>query len=481
MIAAAESHAMRCALALPLLALLAVADEPLPEDVAAASAAGKWQVRYADLYLYLVRYHGKSPDAKPVLPDYLKQRLVQAEARARGITVTEEELSRWLEQLDQRIRRDSGGTMTLDDYRKEQDMPLEALRRRAATAVLRERLARAIYCEKDPSRRKDQEVPEDSVDVVIDELYRRAPREEDPAKLRKGLVATVGSVEITEYEYGRELRNALSPRTVLEAAKQLVLVEEAKVLLGGDAPPTAEEWEDQKRRFLAYQRNFLSSRVKDPSLITEDTIRQVVAQQRGFTLEELYGNPAFLAEARVRGRFRSGIEPADIDAFFEENKARYSDRLRVARIFIEARAQRQVQGAGGQLRTLEQGKALAEALWARVTQGADFAQVAQQNTDDADVVKQRGGEIPALLVASSPGYEDTWMVANELAPGGISKPFFSKSGGYVIVKLLERQTAAGLEETRGKVREDIAHQRFLTWRDAVLKNARYSKKLTEGP
>jgi hypothetical protein len=471
---------MRSALVLPLLALLTLAEEPLPADVAAAHPEGKWQVRFADLYTYVVKYWGGTSDAKPVLPDYMKQRLVQAEARARGIVVTDAELDKWLEALDQRIRRESGGTLTLEDYRKEEETSAEALRRRAMTAVLRERLARAIYLEKDPGRRKDEEVPEDSVDVVIDELYRKTAKETDRSKLPAGVVARVGATDVTEYEYGRELVHMLPPRAVVDALNQRILVEEARLLPGGDQPPSPQEWEEQKRRFMAYQRNLLSAKVKDASILDDQTIAQVVEQQRGLTLDEVFKNPAFLAETKARGHFRGLITDADIDKFHAENRNRYSDRLRVARIFIEARAQRQVQGAGKPIRTLDQGKALAEALWVRATQGVDFGKLAKENSDDATVVRERGGEIPALLVAGSPNYEDTWAQANELQVGEISKPFYSRFGGYVIVKLLERQSAAALAETRDRCRDDIAHQRYILWRDLAMKNARRSKRITEG-
>ncbi|MGH7162142.1 MAG: hypothetical protein ACREID_01555, partial [Planctomycetota bacterium] len=160
-----------------LLALPARAGDPLPGDVAAAHPDGRWTVRKEDLYGYLVAYCANKPAARVVLPEYMKERLIQAEARARGLVATDKELEEWLADLDRSIREETGGTYSLEQKRKDEEMTLAALRRRSRTAILRERLARAIYCEKDPTRDKAQPVPEDSIAVCVDELFRKAPKE----------------------------------------------------------------------------------------------------------------------------------------------------------------------------------------------------------------------------------------------------------------------------------------------------------------
>ncbi|MHC4933102.1 MAG: peptidylprolyl isomerase, partial [Planctomycetota bacterium] len=107
---------------------------------------------------------------------------------------------------------------------------------------------------------------------------------------------------------------------------------------------------------------------------------------RGLTFEKAFANPAFLAEARARGYFTSEMGDSELRAYYETNKLRYSDELKVARIFVVARAQR-VKLAGKKVRSLEQGKALADALWVRATQGEDFSILAQKNSEDADVIR----------------------------------------------------------------------------------------------
>lgn len=470
---------MRPIAALPLLALLSFAADPLPEDVAAAHPEGKWQLRKAELYAYLVRFNANGPNARLVLPDYMKLRFIQSEARRRKLLVTDADLDAWLSRLDRQIREASGGKYTLEDKRKDEGMTAAGLRRRAQTAILRERIARDVFCEKDPSRDRKQEVPEDSVEVCIDEMYRLAPKEVDPARLPKGVVARVADAEITEYQFGQELSFSLPEKEVLDALGQLIVTKEAPLLTGSEDPPSAEELDFHKKWFMAYQMSRLRAQVRDPKLVTEETVRQVLEKQ-GLTPELVYANPAFLAEARVRGHFRNSVTDEDLRKYYEGNRARYGDKLRVARILVEARNQRQVQAFGQKTRNLEQGKALSDALWIRVTQGQDFGEVARESSEDVKVIKENGGVLPLLISAETPGYEDTFAGADALKRGEISKPFYSmRAGGYIIVKLIERQAAPAFEEIRTRIRDDAADEKFLIWKRKTLQSAVQSAAIVE--
>lgn len=90
-----------------LLCIPLLADEPrrnpLPADVAAQHPEGKWVVRKADLYRYLVRFYGAGSSAGGVLEEYMKRRLIEDEARKRKITVTENDVDRWLAELDAKV------------------------------------------------------------------------------------------------------------------------------------------------------------------------------------------------------------------------------------------------------------------------------------------------------------------------------------------------------------------------------------------
>ena len=144
---------MRPALALLALALCAHAQEPLPADVAARHPEGKWAIRKADFYRYLVRYHGNHPSAKATLPDFMKRRLVEEEARRREVTVTDRDVDRFMADLDKEIRQRTGGLHDLEKEYKRHGMSREEFQRRCRSAIVRERVARDHMNRRDPTRR----------------------------------------------------------------------------------------------------------------------------------------------------------------------------------------------------------------------------------------------------------------------------------------------------------------------------------------
>lgn len=462
---------------LPLLACaVATHAEParVPGNVAAMHPEGEWQVRKSDLYRYLVRYYSGQPKARAVLPEYLKRRLVEDEAQRRSLGASQAEVQAWLDALDRRVRAKGG---TLDDLRKEMGMTKRELARRGKQWILQEKVARAIYNEADRTRRKDQPVSEDSVILAIDELYRKAPKSVDPAELPRGVVARVRGIDIKEYEYGRALSFELPATEVLRALQDLILVQEVNLLLGSDDPPSDEDLRAQKEWFYRSYKNRLKGQVKNPELITDETVDQLHAR-RGLTMDKVFDNPAFLAQARARGHFERKQTDETLETYYEKHRGRYGDRLRVARILVAARAQRVV-AVQKKIRSLEQGKALAEALWIRATQGEDFDELAKKNSDDPDTIRLNGGMVPFLVTADRPDYADTYQHAVNLKEGEVSKPFFSQGRGYVIVKLLERHKAAGFDGLKPQIRRDAAEQEYQIWRRTQIRAALKSDSLLD--
>ena len=475
-------------LVLPLLAAepLARAQDPggpdplddprLPANVAAMHADGAWTIYKKDLYRYLVRYYSGTPDAKALLPDYIERRLVEAEAQRRELHVTERGIDDWIAELDKQVRQKTGGVQTIETLVREKGMGMDDFRRRARLAILRELVARAIFCEKDSSRDPNRQLDEETVVFVINKLVQDTPMVLDGAKLPDDVYARIGPVDISEYEYGRELSFALPKTEVGRALNALILAAEVDLLLG-EGSPNAEERAAQEQWFLEFERNRLRHMVPAGQAITDDMIDAVLVK-RGLTRALAFSNPAFLAQARARGHFRRSLSDEDLMGWFEKNKERFSDELTVARILVAARAQK-VMRAGQKVRTLEQGKALADALWLRITQGADFHQLARENSDDPDAIRLNNGIVPFDINAGTPGYQDTWAQADPLGRGNVSKPFFSAGRGYVIVKLLERHPAKGFDELEPRIRDYAGDERYYHWRSERLRAARKSGDVFE--
>ncbi len=462
-----------------LVSRLAVADPTLPADLAAAHPDGKWRIKKAQLYSYLVKYYGAHPSSKLILDDYLKVRFVQMEARRRKIRVTDRAVAMWIRDLETKIRKKTGGVQTLDSVSKQLGMTRRALIRRSKSAILRERIARAVYLEKDPTRNPSREVTEADVQLVIDKLYEKADKSTSATRLPRNVVARLQGTDITVYDFGRELYFGLGERMILQALNQLIDIEQVRLLVGNDDPPTEAMMNAQKLWFMERQRALLRRQVKDPSVpITPELVDRSLARF-GLSRKLIYGSLSFKAEARGRAHFQTALSDKEVLKFFEDNRGRYGDRVRVQRIFVKARAQRQVNIGGQKARNLEQGKARAQALWIRVTRGADFRKVAEKESDDMPAIKKRGGVVPIWLHKGLPGYEETFLAADRLKVDEIGPVFYSRRGGFVIIKLLERKKGGKFVEIRDRVRADAGDRAHHLWRTKARQSALKAKTLLD--
>ncbi|MHC4409517.1 MAG: peptidylprolyl isomerase [Planctomycetota bacterium] len=460
----------RTALSLLILATLAAAEGEIAADLVAEHPEGKWKIRKREFYIHLARYNSAHANARVALEPYLKERIVLREAGQRNISITNKEIDAFLADLDRQVREKSKGAMTLEDLMKSKDMTRDELRRTARVSRLRERVARSIIRERDKTWPRHKEASEDLVTVTIDELWKEEPKEFDLAKLKKGVLAKVGDIEINEYDYGRQLVRVLPITELTRALQDLVLAEQVVILTGTRAEPTAEEMESERRAFLIRERNRIArlSGEKDLNKITVATIEQVLGQ-RGLSIEKVLANPGFKAQARARGFFRRQVSDEDMTKFYKDNAAKYGDRLRVRRILVLARAQ-PVMIAGKKVRTLDQGRAAAQAIHLRLKGGEDFGKIAMQGSDDPDVIRKNGGFVPLWLTADAPSYEDTWAQANRLKEGEISAPFFSAGRGFVIVKLINRRRALGFSAQKALIRRDAAEYDYRLWQGKAMRD-----------
>lgn len=453
------------ATAIVLVAPLARAEDPLPADVAALHPQGKWKIRKADLYQYIARFESTTPAALPVLPEYMKLRLIEDEARRRGVSAGETEIERWMKDLDLQLQQQGKG---LDDYCKEFGMRKEELRRKARQWVLQQKVAGAILKEKDPSR-GDAPVADDSILFVVDTLYKEAKKETEG--LPQGVVARIRGIDITEYEYGRALAIELPKMDVLRALRGLILEEETALLIGDRNPPAPEEIAEQRQQVI----DQIKRSIPDPEQATEENIEQLL-KGRGTSLKQVVSNPMFLAQARAIGHFRKGLADADVRKYYDDHAGAYGDQLKVARILVGARGQ-QVTPVGKTLRTVEQGKKESNELYEKLRAGEDFHKLAKDKSEDPDQIRNAGGVLPFWIHAATPGYDDTFKQATKLGKNEVSKPFFSEGRGYVIVKVLDRKPAPAYDDIKERVRADAGRDRYALWRKETTEAARINQDL----
>ena len=117
----------------------------------------------------------------------------------------------------------------------------------------------------------------------------------------------------------------------------------------------------------------------------------------------------------------------------------------------------------GEKRSDEEARALAENLWRQIQDGANFADLARQYSDDSS--KENGGDIGWISPGDTlPEFE---QVVNQLDPGEISKPVRTPFGWHIIQVLGRRNSSespeAMAEIARRQIHARKAEQAYTTW------------------
>ncbi len=168
----------------------------------------------------------------------------------------------------------------------------------------------------------------------------------------------------------------------------------------------------------------------------------------------------------VRGRFARRVEPgeAEIDAEIALVQQRAGASYRIAEIGLPA------DDAG---RSEAETRALAEKLYASLSQGGDFA--AAVRTYSRAPSAARGGEVGWVSTVRMP--PDLAELLSELSPGQVSRPF-PVAGGVSILKLIEKRVDAADTidvrdpELRGRIRDRLANQRTARLAEGLLQELR---------
>ncbi|MFQ5567651.1 MAG: peptidylprolyl isomerase [Paracoccaceae bacterium] len=168
----------------------------------------------------------------------------------------------------------------------------------------------------------------------------------------------------------------------------------------------------------------------------------------------------------VRGRFAGRVEPgeAEIDAEIALMQQRAGVSYRVAEIVLPT-------GDGG--RDVAETQALAEKLYASLSQGGDFA--AAVRTYSRAPSAAQGGEVSWVSTQQMPA--DLVDLLSGLSPGQIGRPF-AVPGGFSILKLLEKRVDAadGIDasdpELREQIRKRLVNQRTSRLAEGLLQELR---------
>jgi len=102
-------------------------------------------------------------------------------------------------------------------------------------------------------------------------------------------------------------------------------------------------------------------------------------------------------------------------------------------------------------------KAKLETLRARIVGGADFAELARQNSQD-NGSKARGGDLGWF--ARDDFGPDFGAEVGALTDGQVSAPFKTQAGWHIVQRMATRQTNTSSENRRGQIRESIGQRKL---------------------
>jgi parvulin-like peptidyl-prolyl isomerase len=145
------------------------------------------------------------------------------------------------------------------------------------------------------------------------------------------------------------------------------------------------------------------------------------------------------------------VSDADVEKYYEENKQQFSQPASrtVRHILLECNAAREGQCA--------RARSEAQDLHAQLENGADFARLARQNSDD-DSSAKIGGRIPVTKGATVPPFD---RVAFSLETGEYSGPV-KTSFGWHLIKAdsdVKEETVQPLSEVKKSIEDTLLQQK----------------------
>lgn len=157
------------------------------------------------------------------------------------------------------------------------------------------------------------------------------------------------------------------------------------------------------------------------------------------------------------------ITPEEVKAHYEKSKDQFT-RAKTRIVYVSFSTV-QLEGAKG--RTEDEAMARASEVAKKAREGADFAALAREYSDDADS-REKGGEFP-LIKPNDKTVPDTIRAAVfALKPGQVSDPVRMPNGFYVF--RLEEFTTPEFNEVSQDIFESLKQERFGAWMNGVQKS-----------
>jgi peptidyl-prolyl cis-trans isomerase SurA len=290
-----------------------------------------------------------------------------------------------------------------------------------------------------------------------------------------GLAAIVNGYRITDEEleryYQSQVQDQAAPPSedqaqmmrlsiLSEIIDRQILLHEAEKLGLTAVDEEINQRLGEYRAPFANEDGFLAS-LRDRGMNLEDLRTEI---RRNLTIDKLFNR-------QVASRIK--ISDAEMRAYYEENRASFAlaeQQLHLAQLLVTEAAETPVPNLQNDDATdKESAKAKIQMLAEQLRNGADFAQVAQDYSEDP-VTTPNGGDL-GFVPQSSLEKADIVLrrVVASLSPGEIS-PIVETDGQYRIIKLIAREPAGQRDYSDPRVQQTI-RETLLNRKDQLLKAA----------
>jgi hypothetical protein len=441
--------ALAAAFLLPL-PRAAAAEDGLPPGVV-ARVHGR-DVTQADLRERLAKRWAATERGKQLLDQLVDDTCVEAEAKKRGVTVTDDEVAAYVKHVDETIRKQTGGARTIEDvYREESSSPVEFAR------IAREYVKRQKMAAEDLGGKAGDEVPEARLKLWLSSLRRRSGVK--LTDLPEGVLAKVGDVVIDRARFAEALATQLPEDAVISARADLVFEAAAEHAVSVAKIEVADADVDAEIGRIR-DRFAQDPRVKNTGLTFDEFLRQT----RGTSEAELRADRAFRTRVGLERLLARRINDADVRKLWEDNREAFGERALVRQIYVPAG------DAGGKFKmhTFEEAFTLALRAKAAVLEGTGLpgrpaegtrplrdvvTAVAKQFEEDPEK-RKTAGEPVAWTRVHLAGEEKLTDDVFKGETGKLLGPTRSRIGWHLVL-VEERRPAPSFEEVKDAVRDEL--------------------------
>lgn len=315
-----------------------------------------------------------------------------------------------------------------------------------------------VGCGKDKDANEEQ--PEDGIGQGLE-----APEPLDTSS--QEVIATyegLTSGEVTEGEFNRSLNimSVVNPQVAMlleqpEFKDQLLTQYITQKSISSEME-TTEEIETQVDEWI----DMIREQYEQFQAEDEEADFAAYLEENGFTEDDL--RQFFEESMKVEEHFRSQITDEELEASYSRLKKEKDLRLysaKIHHILIEINEERDDEAA----------KKQAEEIKKKLDQGANFAELAQEYSDDPGS-KESGGllgeEMVQLASDTGPGLDPSFAeAARDIPLNEISDPVRSQFG-YHLIKVEEREQL-NLEKAKAIVQNEVLGEKYQNYVDHDLK------------